>query len=137
MGRTKASSVNVALALPGVSLSGTWEPDRAERLASWELLVELSTRITAIDIADDEGSTREALESLYAVFDTTRKIMREHGPSLARSSGDGNLCFGVIAVRILNDVLRVPNADCPAQQAVVRVWRKPAAGAPLRPDAAS
>ncbi len=36
---------------------------------------------------------------------------------------------------ILNDVLRVPNADCPAQQAVVRVWRKPAAGAPLRPDA--
>lgn len=36
---------------------------------------------------------------------------------------------------ILNDVLRVANADCPAQQAVVRVWRKPATGAPLRPDA--
>ena len=26
---------------------------------------------------------------------------------------------------ILNDVLRVPRADCPAQQAVVRVWRRP------------
>ncbi|MFT4248436.1 MAG: hypothetical protein QM581_10475 [Pseudomonas sp.] len=25
----------------------------------------------------------------------------------------------------LNDVIRVPNAACPAQQAVVRVWRKP------------
>lgn len=36
---------------------------------------------------------------------------------------------------ILNDVLRVPNADCPGQQAVVRVWRKPADAAPLRPDA--
>lgn len=106
MGGTKPSSVNVALALPGVSLSGTWEPDRAERLASWELLVELSTRITAIEIPDDEGSSREALDSLHAVFDTTRNIMRVHGPSLARSSGNGNLCFGVIAVRILNDVLR-------------------------------
>ena len=26
---------------------------------------------------------------------------------------------------ILNDLLRVPNAGCPTQQAVVRVWRKP------------
>ncbi|TGV51924.1 hypothetical protein EN803_40315, partial [Mesorhizobium sp. M2D.F.Ca.ET.160.01.1.1] len=25
----------------------------------------------------------------------------------------------------LNDVIRVPNAACPAQQAVVRVWRLP------------
>jgi hypothetical protein len=27
----------------------------------------------------------------------------------------------------LNDVIRVPNASCPAQQAVVRVWRLPVA----------
>lgn len=26
---------------------------------------------------------------------------------------------------LLNDVIRVPSAACPAQQAVVRVWRKP------------
>ena len=36
---------------------------------------------------------------------------------------------------ILNDELRVPNATCPKQVAVVRIWRKPAASAPLRPDA--
>lgn len=29
----------------------------------------------------------------------------------------------------LNDLIRVPNAACPSQQAVVRVWRKPAAAA--------
>lgn len=29
----------------------------------------------------------------------------------------------------LNDVIRVPSAACPSQQAVVRVWRKPAGGA--------
>lgn len=28
---------------------------------------------------------------------------------------------------ILNDVIRVPNAGCPSQSAVVRVWRKPVA----------
>lgn len=26
---------------------------------------------------------------------------------------------------ILNDLIRIPNAACPAQQAVIRIWRKP------------
>lgn len=35
----------------------------------------------------------------------------------------------------LNDVIRVPSAACPAQQAVVRVWRKPGSAAPPGLDA--
>lgn len=35
----------------------------------------------------------------------------------------------------LNDLIRVPNAACAAQQAVVRVWRKPADVAPPKLDA--
>ncbi|SDZ14101.1 hypothetical protein SAMN04487939_1188 [Lysobacter sp. yr284] len=34
-----------------------------------------------------------------------------------------------------NDLIRVPSAACPQQQAVVRVWRKPAAVAPPELDA--
>jgi hypothetical protein len=34
-----------------------------------------------------------------------------------------------------NDLIRVPNTDCPSQQAVVRIWRKPIAGAPPELDA--
>ncbi|WP_261370132.1 hypothetical protein ABU614_02325 [Lysobacter firmicutimachus] len=34
-----------------------------------------------------------------------------------------------------NDLIRVPNAACPQQQAVLRIWRKPAAAAPPRLDA--
>jgi hypothetical protein len=34
-----------------------------------------------------------------------------------------------------NDLIRVPNADCPSQQVVVRVWRKPAPVAPPKADA--
>lgn len=36
---------------------------------------------------------------------------------------------------ILNDVIRVPDASCPSQQAVVRVWRKPGQAAPPKTDA--
>jgi hypothetical protein len=31
---------------------------------------------------------------------------------------------------ILNDLIRIPNAACTAQQAVIRIWRKPANNAP-------
>lgn len=36
---------------------------------------------------------------------------------------------------VLNDVIRVPNAACPSQQAVVRVWRKDAKAVPPKLDA--
>lgn len=36
---------------------------------------------------------------------------------------------------ILNDLIRIPNAACPAQQAVIRVWRKPANNVPPPADA--
>lgn len=36
---------------------------------------------------------------------------------------------------ILNDVIRVPSAACPQQQAVVRVWRHPANATPPKLDA--
>ncbi|MCF7223228.1 hypothetical protein L3V18_15735 [Lysobacter sp. TLK-CK17T] len=36
---------------------------------------------------------------------------------------------------IFNDLIRVPSAACPRRQAVVRVWRKPAASAPPDLDA--
>jgi hypothetical protein len=35
----------------------------------------------------------------------------------------------------LNDVIRVPNAACPSQMAVVQVWRKPSASGPPELDA--
>lgn len=37
---------------------------------------------------------------------------------------------------IFNDMIRVPNAACPGQVAVIRIWRKPSATAvPPKPDA--
>jgi hypothetical protein len=36
---------------------------------------------------------------------------------------------------VLNDLIRVPSANCPSQQAVVRVWRKPGNASPPALDA--
>ncbi|MEA2686245.1 MAG: hypothetical protein QOE93_1440, partial [Actinomycetota bacterium] len=81
-------------------------PSQAEREAAFELLVELSTRTTVAPLASDQGSLREALSSIYLVFDKTRVLLRKHGIEVAKDHHDGNVSFGVLAVRVLNDVLR-------------------------------
>jgi hypothetical protein len=41
----------------------------------------------------------------------------------------------VAAGWILNDLIRIPSADCPSRQAVIHVWRKPAHNVPPPADA--
>ncbi len=107
----KLTSVKVSLKLPYIGgVEGTWEPDESERNAAWEMYVELITRISVAELKPDEGLLREALSSLHTLFDTTRKILRKYGPSIAqpkgKGNGNGNLSFGYLAVAVLNVVLR-------------------------------
>ena len=103
---TKLTSVKVKLKLPIGEVEGTWKPDENERKAAWEMYVELITRISLAELKPDEGLLREALSSLYTLFDSTREILREYGPSIAQAKGKDNLSFGYLAVAILNVVLR-------------------------------
>src|SRR4051794_4952342 len=103
----KLTSVKVNLTLPYVGgIEGVWEPDKHEQRAAWQLYVELVTRIAVAELKPHEGSLREALYSLHALFDITRKILHECGPSVAQPKGENNLSLGFIAVAILNTVLR-------------------------------
>ena len=100
-------SYSIDLRLPYIGgIKGTWEPDKSERKASWEMYVELVTRISVAELRPDEGLLREALNSLYTLFGTTRGILRQYGPSIAQPKGKGKLSFGYLAVAILNTVLR-------------------------------
>jgi hypothetical protein len=99
-----AVSINLPFGLGG--LQGTWEPDESEQTAAWEMYVELVTRVAVVGLGPDEGLLREALSSLYSLFGTTRSILRAHGPEVAQANGNGNYSFGLLAVVILNDVLR-------------------------------
>jgi hypothetical protein len=99
--------ISVELGLPYVGkISGDWEPDQKERDAAWELYVELITRISVVDLGQDEGLLRESLTSLYSLFPTTREILRKHGPVVAKPKGKDGLSFGLLSVAVLNTVLR-------------------------------
>ena len=104
--RWGADSIEVGLNLHILSLKGTWKPNDDERLAAWELYVELATRIAVVPLRADEGLAREALNSLYALFDLTRDILRAHGPVVARPRPDGEYNLGQLAVVVLNYELR-------------------------------
>ncbi len=103
----KFTGFKVSLNLPYIGgIEGTWEPDDSERKASWEMYIELITRIAIAKLGSDEGLLREALTSMYSLFATTRNILRQYGPGIAQPKGEDNLSFGYLAVAVLNTVLR-------------------------------
>lgn len=103
---SRLSSVRVTLKLPFIGdIEGTWEPDEQERRAAWEMYVELITRVPVAELYE-EGLLREELSSLYSLFGTTRRILRDYGPSVAQPKSDSGISFGYLAVAILNTVVR-------------------------------
>ncbi|MCW2897793.1 MAG: hypothetical protein JWO67_58, partial [Streptosporangiaceae bacterium] len=106
-GILKARRIQVKIAIPLLGeISGEWEPEEAERDASWEFYVELITRIAVVELRDDEGMLREALTSMYSLFAIARDILRRYGPAVAPVKRSGEITFGNLAVTVLNDVLR-------------------------------
>ncbi|WP_043675070.1 hypothetical protein [Streptomyces xylophagus] len=101
------SQITARLTIPFVGeISGTWEPADSERSAAWELYLELVTRVSVEELSADEGFLREALTSLYTFFGTTREILRRYGPEIAPPLAPGHVSFAVLAVTVLNRVLR-------------------------------
>jgi hypothetical protein len=95
-------SLDVRLKMPLLEISGTWEPNDAERRAAWELYVELVTRASIVPLQSDEGLLREALNDLNSLFGNTREVLRRHGPEVAEPRRNGQYNFGYLAVAVLN-----------------------------------
>jgi len=91
-------TVNLPFGIGGAE----WEADSTERRAAWALYVELITRISTQPLAFEQGLTREALNSLYSLFGSTREILREAGPDVGASRSS----VGGIAITVLNNGLR-------------------------------
>ncbi len=92
----------VSVSLPFGIGSAEWEVDPTERRAAWSLYVELVTRIAVQPLDTNEGLMREALNSLYSLFGTTRAILKEAGPDVGASHDS----VGGIAIAVLNYGLR-------------------------------
>lgn len=73
-------------------------PGEMERMAAFDLQVELATRVGLQPLPDGEGSLREALSSLYVVFQTARNVLRTYGPPIS--------AVHTIAEDLLNHILR-------------------------------
>lgn len=92
----------VTVSLPFGIGSASWESDQTERRAAWELYIELVTRIAVQPLATKEGLMREALNSLYTLFGSTREILRKAGPNVGASRES----VGGISIAVLNNGLR-------------------------------
>ena len=92
----------VTVSLPFGIGSASWEADPTERNAAWELYVELVTRVAVQSLHPQEGLVREAMNSLYSLFGSTREILRKAGPDVGASHDS----VGGIAIAVLNNGLR-------------------------------
>ena len=92
----------VTVSLPFGIGSASWEADPTERHAAWELYVELVTRVAVQSLHPQEGLVREAMNSLYSLFGSTRDILRKAGPNVGASHDS----VGGIAIAVLNNGLR-------------------------------
>ncbi|CAI7977314.1 conserved hypothetical protein [Frankia sp. Hr75.2] len=75
----------VKLAIPNFSeLNFVVAPDN--RLVAWRIFVEMVTRVSTQPLPDDAGDLREALTSLYLLFQSVRENLREARPSPRRDA---------------------------------------------------
>lgn len=98
--------INVKAKFGIIDIDGTWEPNDQEKKAAWELYVELITRISVVELKESEGSLREALSSFHSFFTTTREILRKYGPDVVKGNSIKDISFGMLAVAIINVVIR-------------------------------
>ncbi len=96
--KLQSLNINLPFGLGGANIVVT----EAQKNVAWALYVELATRVAGVELKPGIGSAREALNSLYSLFETTRSVLREQGPGAA----DGPESVGPIAIGILNQGLR-------------------------------
>lgn len=70
----------------------------ADRMAAWELYVEMLTRITTQPLPATHGDEQTALDSVYSLFSIIRHILQRHGPEAVQ--------FSKVAIPVLNQVVR-------------------------------
>lgn len=87
-------------------IGGEWEPEDAEQRAAWEFYVELVTRVSVAPLRKDDGSAREALTSMYVLFEMVRDILKRYGPDVAPPGARNEVSFGILAVTVLNRAVR-------------------------------
>jgi hypothetical protein len=75
-----------------------WNPSAEDREAAWILYTEIRTRIATQSLHYRSGDEETALDSLYKLFDITRKTIEDNGPQSRQ--------VAAIAIHVLNTHIR-------------------------------
>lgn len=94
--------VHIQMTLPFAVGDVDFIANEAQQRTAWKLYVEFETRVVTQLLKNDEGLVREALTSLYNLFQITREILRDAGPEIA----DGPHSLGPITIKMLNEGVR-------------------------------
>lgn len=97
-GKVEQMSINLPFGIGGVTI----KISEAQKRAAWSLYVEYTTRITTQPLDSTQGSIREALNSMYKMFDVTRAVLKEAGPGVAKDEDS----LGPLAIKIINQGVR-------------------------------
>jgi hypothetical protein len=87
-----------SLKINAIFLEMEWSPSEPDKNAAWELYIELLTRITTQKLDSNHGDEQTALNSVFSLFEITRKIIKNNGKDCIE--------FTKIAVIILNQKIR-------------------------------
>jgi hypothetical protein len=107
--RHRVSLETVSVSLPFGIGSMSWKVDTTQKKAAWSLYVELVTRIAVQPLEVDQGLVREAMNSLYSLFGTTREVLKVAGPDVGASRdsvGGIALAQPAAGIAVLNNGLR-------------------------------
>ena len=86
------------LKINAIFLEMELQPQDHDRDAAWEMYIELLTRITTQALPDKNGDEQTALDSIYSLFEITRKILKTN----SRHANE----FAKIAIVVLNQIVR-------------------------------
>ncbi|WP_420312450.1 hypothetical protein ACOB87_37185 [Streptomyces sp. YS-B37] len=116
-------------------------PSQSERVAAYDIQVELVTRIGVQELALGTGSLREALDSLTSLSDFTRSTLHTYGIEPERDSGTETPSVQSIAHTLIHETI-TPFTGTWHPRLAVYETRCPASTTPLDheaawPDAAS
>ncbi|WP_232108213.1 hypothetical protein [Streptomyces gossypiisoli] len=97
----------VTLAFPGSRREAPMTaPSESERMAAFDIQVELVTRIGVQELAPGTGSLREALTSLKSLIDFTRATLHTYSIGLERGAESGAPTVQNLAYTLINDTIR-------------------------------
>ena len=110
-------------------------PSESERMAAYDIQVELVTRIGVQELAPGTGSLREALASLKSLIDFTRATLHTYSIGLERGTETGAPTVHSLAYTLINDTIRPFTSTWHPRLAAYEA-RCPADTAPLDHEAA-